>query len=75
VHSISDFELTVSEGSVMIEVCVTFFELADYLHARNASIGYVLWNWNMAVAGAVAMGAHRSSLGLGNSFHMRNTHL
>jgi L-gulonolactone oxidase len=62
VHSISDFELTGDEGSVMIEAGVTFFELADYLHARNASIGYALVNWNMTIAGAVAMGAHRSSL-------------
>lgn len=62
VHSISDFELTGSEGSVTIEAGVTFFELADYLHARNASIGYALVNWNMTIAGAVAMGAHRSSL-------------
>lgn len=62
VHAISSFELTGSEGSVMIEAGVTFFELADYLHLRNASIGYALVNWNMTIAGAIAMGAHRSSL-------------
>jgi L-gulonolactone oxidase len=62
VHSISDFDLTGPEGSVTIEAGVTFFELAEYLHARNASIGYALVNWNMTIAGAVAMGAHRSSL-------------
>lgn len=41
---------------------MTFFELAEYLHERGASIGYALVNWNMTIAGAVAMGAHRSSL-------------
>lgn len=41
---------------------MTFFELADYLHAHNASIGYSLVNWNITVAGALAMGAHRTSL-------------
>jgi FAD/FMN-containing dehydrogenase len=46
----------------MIEAGVTFFELADYLHARGASLGYALVNWNMTIAGSVAMGAHRSSL-------------
>ena len=58
----------------MIEAGVTFFELADYLHARNSSIGYALVNWNMTVVGAVAIGAHRSSLGLGSSLRMRDGH-
>ncbi|KAL1753550.1 hypothetical protein FB107DRAFT_264247 [Schizophyllum commune] len=49
-------------GSVTIEAGVTFFELADYLHERNTSIGYSLVNWNITVAGALAMGAHRSAL-------------
>ena len=62
VHDIYDFSLDGSEGSVMIEAGVTFFELADYLHARGASLGYALVNWNMTIAGSVAMGAHRSSL-------------
>ncbi|CZR68038.1 related to ALO1-D-arabinono-1,4-lactone oxidase [Phialocephala subalpina] len=62
VHGISNFTLDGDTGSVMIEAGVTFFELADYLHARGASIGYALVNWNMTIAGAVAMGAHRSSL-------------
>lgn len=35
---------------------------ADFLHANNASIGYSLVNWNITVAGAIAMGAHRTSL-------------
>lgn len=47
---------------MMIEAGVTFFELAEYLHARKASMGYTLVNWNMTISGAVAMGAHRSSL-------------
>jgi L-gulonolactone oxidase len=60
VNKITDFDL--AEGSVMIEAGVTFFELASYLHENGASIGYALVNWNMTIAGAVAMGAHRSSL-------------
>jgi L-gulonolactone oxidase len=60
VNQIYDFDL--DGGSVMIEAGVTFFELAEYLHERGASIGYTLVNWNMTIAGAVAMGAHRSSL-------------
>jgi len=47
----------------VIEAGVTFFELADFLHARSTSIGYSLVNWNITVAGALAMGAHRTSLG------------
>ncbi len=62
VNKISDFALSDGTGSVWIEAGVTFFELAEYLHARSASIGYALVNWNMTIAGAVAMGAHRSSL-------------
>lgn len=62
VHGISDFTLSGGVGSVIIEAGVTFFELAEYLHERNASMGYTLVNWNMTIAGAVAMGAHRSSL-------------
>jgi L-gulonolactone oxidase len=60
VNGIYDFDL--EGGSVMIEAGVTFFQLADYLHQRNASIGYTLVNWNITLAGSVAMGAHRSSL-------------
>jgi FAD/FMN-containing dehydrogenase len=60
VNRIYDFDL--AAGSVMIEAGVTFFELADFLHQKGASMGYALVNWNMTVAGAVAMGAHRSSL-------------
>lgn len=60
VNGINGFDL--NAGSVVIEAGVTFFQLAEYLHARGASMGYTLVNWNMTVAGAVAMGAHRSSL-------------
>jgi L-gulonolactone oxidase len=60
VHGITEFDLV--DGSVMIEAGVTFFELANYLHEKGASMGYTLVNWNITIAGAVAMGAHRSSL-------------
>lgn len=60
VHGIYDFDLP--GGAVTIEGGVTFFQLAEYLHQRGASVGYTLVNWNITLAGAVAMGAHRSSL-------------
>jgi FAD/FMN-containing dehydrogenase len=60
VNGIYDFDL--DAGTVMIEAGVTFFQLAEYLHARGASVGYALVNWNITLAGSVAMGAHRSSL-------------
>lgn len=60
VNGISNFDL--SAGSVIIEAGVTFLQLSEFLHARGASMGYTLVNWNMTVAGAIAMGAHRSSL-------------
>jgi FAD/FMN-containing dehydrogenase len=62
VNAISNFNLSGGTGSVLIEAGVTFFELAEYLHERGASMGYTLVNWNMTIAGAIAMGAHRSSL-------------
>lgn len=49
-------------GTVVVEAGVTFFQLAAYLHERGASVGYALTNWNITFGGAVAMGAHRSSL-------------
>jgi len=63
-NKISDFSLEegAKTGSVVIEAGVTFFQLAEYLHQRKASMGYTLVNWNITLAGAVAMGAHRSSL-------------
>lgn len=61
VNGISDFDL--EAGSVVVEAGVTFFQLADYLHENDASLGYTLVNWNITLSGSVAMGAHRSSLG------------
>ncbi|KAJ0387307.1 hypothetical protein COL922a_002548 [Colletotrichum nupharicola] len=60
VNGISDFDL--EGGTVVIEAGVTFLQLAEYLHARGASAGYTLVNWNITLAGCVAMGAHRSSI-------------
>ncbi|KAK2057538.1 FAD-binding domain-containing protein [Colletotrichum caudatum] len=60
VKGIPEFDL--AAGSVVIEAGVTFLQLAEYLHARGASAGYTLVNWNITLAGCVAMGAHRSSL-------------
>ncbi|KZV84233.1 FAD-binding domain-containing protein [Exidia glandulosa HHB12029] len=56
------FDKAKNEGSVVVEAGVTFFELADYLHAHNASIGFSLVNWNITLGGAISMCAHRSSL-------------
>lgn len=65
VNNISDFDLPTgaANGTVVVEAGVTFFQLADYLHARGANIGTGLVNWNISLGGSVAMGAHRSSLG------------
>lgn len=49
-------------GTVDIEAGVTFLQLAEYLHKNNASMGYTLVNWNITMAGAVAMGGHRSAI-------------
>lgn len=64
VNQISDFDLPAGaeSGTVVVEAGVTFFELADYLHARGANIGTGLVNWNISLGGSVAMGAHRTSL-------------
>ncbi|KAF1955276.1 FAD/FMN-containing dehydrogenase [Byssothecium circinans] len=64
VNGISNFSLPTgaADGSVLIDAGVTFFQLADYLHERGASVGYTLVNWNITLAGSIAMGAHRSSL-------------
>lgn len=63
-NRITEFSLAdgAKDGSVMIEAGVTFFQLAEYLHLNNASMGYTLVNWNITLAGSIAMGAHRSSL-------------
>ncbi|KAH6628425.1 hypothetical protein F5144DRAFT_515790 [Chaetomium tenue] len=64
VNAISEFELAAGadRGSVWVEAGTTFFQLADYLHERGASVGYTLTNWNISFGGSVAMGAHRSSI-------------
>ncbi|KAI5867667.1 FAD-binding domain-containing protein [Durotheca rogersii] len=58
--------LVLEEGAksrtVEIEAGVTFLQFAEYLHANNASMGYTLVNWNITMAGAVAMGGHRSAI-------------
>ena len=56
------YDLDIEAGTVMIEAGVTFLQLAEFLHERGASAGYTLVNWNITLAGCVAMGAHRSSL-------------
>ena len=63
-NRITEFSLPAgaSEGSVMIEGGVTFLQFAEYLHTNGASMGYTLVNWNITLAGSIAMGAHRSSL-------------
>ncbi|CRJ96589.1 hypothetical protein BN1723_008641 [Verticillium longisporum] len=60
VHNIYDLDL--EGGSVWFEAGVTFIQLAEWLHERGASVGYTLVNWNITLAGSVAMGAHRSSI-------------
>ena len=64
VNGISEFNLPegAKNGSVVIEAGVTFLQLAEYLHEQGASMGYTLVNWNISLAGSVAMGAHRSSI-------------
>ncbi|KAL0960536.1 hypothetical protein HGRIS_005574 [Hohenbuehelia grisea] len=62
VNRISDLVLHNGVGSVVLEAGVTFPQVADWLHARGAALGYTLVNWNITIAGAIAMGAHRSSL-------------
>ncbi|TGJ81158.1 hypothetical protein E0Z10_g7616 [Xylaria hypoxylon] len=64
VNAISNLvlEKEAKSGTVDIEAGVTFPQLAEWLHERGASIGYTLVNWNITMAGAVAMGGHRSSI-------------
>ncbi|KAI0863508.1 FAD/FMN-containing dehydrogenase [Xylaria cubensis] len=64
VNAISNLVLEVGaeSGTVDIEAGVTFLQLAEWLHERGASMGYTLVNWNITMAGAVAMGGHRSSI-------------
>jgi L-gulonolactone oxidase len=60
VSAISGFDL--AAGTVTVEAGVTFFQLAEYLHDRGANIGTGLVNWNISIAGSIAMGAHRTSI-------------
>ncbi|KAJ3515826.1 hypothetical protein NLJ89_g1515 [Agrocybe chaxingu] len=62
-NRISDLVLDGDTGSVVVEGGVTFNQVAEWLHQRGASLGYTLVNWNITLGGAMAMGAHRSSLG------------
>ncbi|KAK4648873.1 uncharacterized protein QC761_0015530 [Podospora bellae-mahoneyi] len=64
VAGIYDFSLPegAPHGSVLVDAGVTFFQLAEYLHDRGASVGYTLTNWNISFGGSVVMGAHRSSI-------------
>ncbi|KAM7222851.1 hypothetical protein V8F06_001749 [Rhypophila decipiens] len=64
VAGIYEFDLPegASEGTVVIDSGVSFFQLAQYLHDRGASVGYTLTNWNISFGGSIAMGAHRSSI-------------
>ncbi|KAI1089500.1 FAD/FMN-containing dehydrogenase [Rostrohypoxylon terebratum] len=64
VNKIENFSLPAGaeSGTVDIEAGVTFLQFAEYLHANNASMGYTLVNWNITMAGAVAMGGHRSAI-------------
>lgn len=64
VSGIYDFDLLngAKSGSVVVDAGVTFFQLAEFLHERGASVGYTLTNWNISFGGSVAMGAHRSSI-------------
>ncbi|KAJ7085118.1 hypothetical protein B0H15DRAFT_378094 [Mycena belliarum] len=62
VNGISDLELTGGAGTVMVEAGATFPQIAQWLQDRGAALGFTLVNWNITIGGAVAMGAHRSSL-------------
>lgn len=62
VNALSDLVLTNGQGSVWIEAGATFPQAAEWLHQHGASLTYTLVNWNITIAGAIAMGAHRSSL-------------
>ncbi|KAF7357118.1 Fad fmn-containing dehydrogenase [Mycena sanguinolenta] len=62
VNGIYDLEMDGDTGSVIVEAGVTFPQVAQWLQARGAALGYTLVNWNITLGGAIAMGAHRSSL-------------
>ncbi|KAK6995797.1 Fad fmn-containing dehydrogenase [Favolaschia claudopus] len=64
VNGISNLQLDASsgKGSVVVEAGVTFPQVAQWLQDHGAALGYTLVNWNITLGGAIAMGAHRSSL-------------
>ncbi|KAF9063301.1 hypothetical protein BDP27DRAFT_1335287 [Rhodocollybia butyracea] len=64
VNDISDLRMDWDNGigSVVVEAGATFPQIAQWLHERGAALGYTLVNWNITIGGAIAMGAHRSSL-------------
>ncbi|KAJ7738986.1 hypothetical protein B0H16DRAFT_1729661 [Mycena metata] len=62
VNGIYDLELNNGTGSVIVEAGVTFPQVAQWLQDRGAALGFTLVNWNITLGGAIAMGAHRSSL-------------
>ncbi|KAJ7061642.1 hypothetical protein C8F01DRAFT_1137995 [Mycena amicta] len=62
VNGISDLQLSGASGTVVVEPGVTFPQLAQWLQDRGAALGFTLVNWNITLGGAIAMGAHRSSL-------------
>ncbi|KAF7299994.1 D-arabinono-1,4-lactone oxidase [Mycena kentingensis (nom. inval.)] len=62
VNRISDLQLNGATGTVVVEAGVTFTQVAEWLQDRGAALGYTLVNWNITLGGAIAMGAHRSSL-------------
>ncbi|KAJ7272497.1 hypothetical protein C8J57DRAFT_1467886 [Mycena rebaudengoi] len=62
VNRITDLQMNGDTGTVVIEAGVTFPQVAQWLQARGAALGYTLVNWNITLGGAMAMGAHRSSL-------------
>ncbi|KAJ6626553.1 hypothetical protein B0H10DRAFT_1998774 [Mycena sp. CBHHK59/15] len=62
VNGISDLQMSGGVGTVVVEAGVTFPQVAEWLQARGAALGYTLVNWNITLGGAIAMGAHRSSL-------------
>ncbi|KAJ7836070.1 hypothetical protein B0H14DRAFT_3705634 [Mycena olivaceomarginata] len=62
VNGISDLQMNGNTGSVVVEAGVTFPQVAQWLQDRGAALGFTLVNWNITLGGAIAMGAHRSSL-------------
>ncbi|KAL2840014.1 hypothetical protein BJX68DRAFT_258674 [Aspergillus pseudodeflectus] len=56
------YDLDTEAETVIIEAGVTFLQFSDYLHSKGYNSGFTLVNWNITLAGCVAMGAHRSSI-------------